>query len=343
MRRLLNTLYITREDAFLSLDGENIVVKADSSEIARFPFHNLDSVISFSYKGATPSLMGKCVEKGITLSFCTPQGKFLARCDGRSKGNVLLRREQYRIADDEQRSLDLANMFIFGKVFNARWVIERAKRDHPLRIDENQFDIVSDHMKRALCKVRQSHSLDNLRGIEGELAAEYFKVFDQMILREKDVFFFVERNRRPPRDACNALLSYVYMLLTSMCSNALEAVGLDSYVGFLHRDRPGRTSLALDLMEELRPCMGDRFVLTLINNRVVQSSDFEFDETGSVKIKDIARREILRTWQEKKKEEITHPFLKEKVEWGLVPYIQAQLLARCIRGENEKYPPFLWK
>lgn len=343
MRQLLNTLYITKEDAFLTLDGENVVVKSDAKEIARFPLHPLDGIITFSYAGASPALMGKCAENGIALSFCTPYGRFLARCDGRSRGNVLLRREQYRIADDEQRSAQIAGMFLFGKIYNARWMIERVKRDHALRVDVDKLEQASARLNQTLQTIREITSLDSLRGAEGDAASAYFDVFDQMILRDKETFFFRERNRRPPKDACNALLSFVYMLLTNMCTNALEAVGLDSYVGFMHRDRPGRTSLALDLMEELRPCMADRFVLTLINNRMVSPDDFSCSESGAVMLSDHAWKTVLRAWQEKKQESIRHPFLKEKIPWGLVPFVQAQLLSRYIRGDLEDYPPFLWK
>ncbi len=343
MRKLLNTLYITKEDAFLALDGENVVVKIDTNEIARFPLHPIESIISFSYMGASPALMGKCVENGITLSFCTPYGKFLARCDGRCKGNVLLRREQYRIADNSERCGKIVSMMLFGKIFNARWVLERARRDHALRIDADMLEEASSHLYQSLLTLRELTDINSLRGIEGEAAATYFGVFDQMILRDKDVFFFHDRSRRPPKDAVNALLSFVYMLLTGMCANAAEAVGLDSYVGFLHRDRPGRTSLALDLMEELRPCMADRFVLTLINNRVVSPENFVFTESGAVMLTDSARKSLLNAWQNKKQETIQHPFLKEKIPWGLVPFVQAQLLSRHIRGDLEEYPPFLWK
>ncbi len=343
MRKLLNTLYITREDAFLTLDGENVVVKADAKEIARFPLHPIESIVTFSYMGASPALMGKCAENGIALSFCTPHGRFLARCDGRSRGNVLLRREQYRIADDPDRCGPIVSMMLFGKIFNARWVLERIKRDHALRVDTDKLEQASAHLQQSLLALRELTDVDSLRGIEGEAAAAYFNVFDQMLLRDKQVFCFHERSRRPPKDPVNALLSFVYMLLTGMCANAAEAVGLDSYVGFLHRDRPGRASLALDLMEELRPCMADRFVLTLINNRIVSPKDFIYTESGAVLLTDTARKVLLKAWQEKKQEVMQHPFLREKIPWGLVPFVQAQLLARYIRGDLEAYPPFLWK
>lgn len=343
MRKLLNTLYVTKDTAFLTLDGENVVVKVEAEEIARFPLHPLEGIISFSYMGASPALMGKCAERGISLSFCTPYGKFLARSEGKNRGNVLLRREQYRIADDPKRSADIARMMLTGKIYNARWVIERKKRDHAMRVDVTLLDTAISELKNSISAVQNADDLDSLRGIEGNAASAYFGVFDQMILRDKDTFFFRERSRRPPKDACNAILSFVYMLLTSMCVNAAETVGLDSYVGFLHRDKPGRTSLALDLMEELRPCMGDRFVLTLINNRIIQPADIERSENGAFNLTESGRKSVLQAWQEKKQEMIIHPYLGEKIPWGLVPFVQAQLLSRFIRGDLDAYPPFLWK
>ncbi len=343
MRKLLNTLYITMKDAFLALDGENVVVKTNTKEIARFPLHTIENIITFSYIGASPALMGKCADKGIALSFCTPSGKFLARCNGKSRGNVLLRREQYRIADDPERCGQIVSTMLFGKIFNARWVLERAKRDHALRVDVDKLAKSSAHLYQSLLVLKESKDVNLLRGIEGDAAATYFDVFDQMILRDKDVFFFRGRSRRPPKDAVNALLSFVYTLLTGMCTNAAESVGLDSYVGFLHRDRPGRTSLSLDMMEELRPCMADRFVLTLINNRIVSPQDFIFTESGAVILSETARKTVLKAWQDKKQETIRHPFLKKSIQWGLVPFVQAQLLSRYIRNDLEAYPPFLWK
>lgn len=339
----MNTLYVTSEDAALALDGDNIVIKRSGEVAGRFPLHLFDTIISFSYFGATPALMGKCAETGIGLSFCKPNGRFLATVNGEANGNVLLRREQYRIADDGMRSVLISRMMIFGKLYNARWVLERTIRDHSLRVDSDKINETIDELKNAMAEVRDTIEAESLRGIEGKCAQAYFSVFNEMILRDKDAFAYKGRTRRPPQDRCNALLSFVYMLLTSMCRSALDAVGLDSYVGFLHTDRPGRASLALDLVEELRPCMGDRFVLTLINNRVVSPNDFVFTDTGAVEIKDNARKAILTAWQNKKKEEIVHPFLKEKLPWGLVPYVQAQMLARYIRGDLDGYPPFLWK
>lgn len=343
MKYLLNTLFVTSEDIYLSLDGENVVANRDKREVARYPLHTLSGIISFSYPGASPALMGACAQRDVSLAFCTPRGRFLARVTGESSGNVLLRRAQYRAADDPGPCCRIARSMIFGKVYNARWSIERTRRDHGLRLDAAALTAVSAQLKELLPQIIEETSLDSLRGLEGAGATLYFSVFDQLILGEKPLFSFQSRNRRPPLDPVNAMLSFAYSLLTHDCASALESVGLDAYVGFLHRDRPGRTSLALDLMEELRPCMANRFVLTLINNRVVGKSEFEFRENGTVFLNDAGRRSFLKHWQERKREQLTHPYLQEKLPWGLIPYTQALLLARCLRGDLDAYPPFLWK
>lgn len=343
MKHLLNTLYVTSEDAYLSLDGENVVVNQNQEVTARFPLHALESIISFSYAGASPALMGGCVQRGINLVFCSPRGRFLARCCGESNGNVLLRRQQYRIADDPEQNIKIARNMIFGKVYNARWSVERTRRDHKLRVDEAALASASKQMQDYLPCILESDVPDTLRGLEGVAANAYFSVLDQLILNNKEDFFFRSRSRRPPLDNMNAMLSFAYSLLGNDCASALESVGLDSYVGFLHTDRPGRASLSLDLMEELRPCIADRFVLTLINNRKIHGKDFLHQENGAVLMTDEARKVFLRAWQEHKKEQITHPYLKEKMPWGLVPYVQAQLLSRYLRGDLDEYPPFLWK
>ena len=343
MKQLLNTLFVTSEDIYLSLDGENVVASRGQQEVARYPLYTLAGILSFSYSGASPALMGACAKRDVALAFCSPRGRFLARIAGESSGNVLLRRTQYRLADDPGPCCRMARSMIFGKIFNARGSIERTRRDHGLRVDADALAQASSQLKELLAQISVETSLDSIRGLEGSGATVYFRVFDQMILGEKSLFFFHSRSRRPPLDPVNALLSFAYGLLTYDCSSALESVGLDSYVGFLHRDRPGRISLALDLMEELRPCMADRFVLTLINNRVVGRSDFDFRENGSVLLSDSGRKKFFKHWQERKKETLTHPYLQEKVPWGLIPYVQALLLARCLRGDLDGYPPFLWK
>ena len=343
MKKLLNTLYVTSPDTYLSLDGENIVVQKSNAELARIPLHNLESIVAFGYTGASPALMGACAKKSIGLSFMTQSGKFLARIVGEKHGNVTLRKSQYRISDSDEQSTRIARNFIVGKIFNARWVIERATRDYTLRLDVDKLKRASQYMAKSIENIVTCEYLEYLRGYEGEAASQYFSIFDDLILQQKENFFFKKRNKRPPLDNVNAMLSFVYTLLAHDTAGALESVGLDAYVGFLHRDRPGRISLALDLMEELRPVYADRFVLSLINKRIVNASGFTQKENGAVVMDDETRKSILSSWQAKKQEKITHPFLEEKLEWGLVPYVQAMLLARYIRGDLDEYPPFLWK
>lgn len=343
MKQLLNTLFVTTENAYLSLDGENIVINKAKEEIGRYPLHILSGIISFSYSGASPALMGACAKRNILLTFCTPRGKFLARVCGESQGNVLLRRTQYRIADDPNQSCRAAVGFIFGKVYNSRWCIERTLRDHKMRVDEVMLKSASEQLKNSLSLIAAETSLDSLRGTEGACSSAYFNVFDEMILNRKESFNFNGRSRRPPLDRVNALLSFAYSLLANDCASALESVGLDSYVGFMHQDRPGRSSLALDLMEELRPCFADRFVLTLINNRIISPDDFEIQQSGAVFLTESGRKTFLSHWQQKKQETITHPYLNEKIQWGLVPFVQALLLSRYLRDDIDAYPPFLWK
>mgnify|MGYP000563788272 CR=1 FL=1 len=343
MKQLLNTLFVTSEDIYLSLEGENVLANRDKTVVARYPLHTLQAIVSFSYAGASPALMGKCAEAGIGLAFCSPHGRFLARTCGESSGNVLLRREQYRIADDPARSCEIARTMIFGKLSNGAASIQRTLRDHAPRVADCGLEKAAANLRAMLPQVLAAADLDSLRGIEGAAATAYFDVLDHMLLSRKEAFFFHGRSRRPPLDRVNAMLSFAYSLLAHDCASALESVGLDSYVGFLHRDRPGRQSLALDLMEELRPCLADRFVLTLINNRVVHRDDFQFRENGAVYLTDSGRKVFLTHWQERKKAELTHPYLGEKIPWGLVPYVQALLLARTLRDDLEEYPPFLWK
>lgn len=343
MRQLLNTLFITSPDIYLSLDGENVVANREKEVLARYPLHTLTSILSFAYPGASPALMGACAKRNISLAFCTPRGRFLARVCGESSGNVLLRRAQYRMADEPEASCRIARNMIFGKIHNARWSIARTKRDHALRVDVPRLNLAIDQLKALLPQVLTQVDLDALRGLEGAGATIYFGIFPHLILGDSALFTFSGRNRRPPLDPVNALLSFAYSLLASDCASALEGVGLDSYVGFLHRDRPGRTSLALDLMEELRPCMADRFVLTCINNRMFQSKDFVFQESGAVLLSEDARRAFLQRWQERKRDVITHPYLEEKIPWGLVPWVQALLLSRFLRDDLDAYPPFLWR
>lgn len=287
--------------------------------------------------------MGACAERNIGMSFFSPRGKFLARVMGKEYGNVLLRKEQYRISDDESRSISYARNMIVGKVFNCRWSIERTLRDHAHRVDAKKLKNVSNALYDTLPKIDAAPALSELRGIEGKAAEQYFSVFNDMILNQKDDFEFTKRNRRPPLDNINAILSFAYTVLAGDCANALSSVGLDSYVGFMHGDRPGRMSLALDLMEELRPVLADRFILTLINTKAIQAVHFERQKDQAVLLNDDGRKIFFNAWQKRKRETIKHPYLKEKIEWGLVPYAQALLLARTIRGDLDEYPPFFWK
>lgn len=297
----------------------------------------------FSYKGASPALMGACAERKIGLSFFSPNGKFLAGVHGKEYGNVLLRKQQYRISDDKEQGVQYAKNMMIGKVYNSRWTLERTARDHKERVDYESIRKISAELQEGLLKIRTVDNIDQLRGIEGELASRYFSVFDELILNQKDDFIFQTRNRRPPMDRVNALLSFAYAVVERECANALRSVGLDPFVGFMHTDRPGRESMALDIMEEFRSILCDRFVLTLINTKTVRKDSFMKGDDGAVLLNDKGRKIFFNNWQNRKRELITHPFLKEKMEWGLVPYIQALLLARTIRGDIEEYPPFLWK
>lgn len=343
MRKLLNTLYITSPDVYLSLSGQAIELKQKDKNKQLIPMHNIEQIITTGYAGVTPALMEKCVSENIDLVFMNPYGKFMARVEGEINGNVLLRKEQYRISDDPTRSLEIAKNMIIGKIYNSRQVILRTLRDHEHRINRPLLEQKADFLNNSLQKCESVKNADSLRGIEGEAASVYFSIFNEMILQQKDVFYFKERSKRPPLDYTNALLSYSYSLCTSMCVSALKTVGLDPYIGFLHTDRPGRASLALDLIEEFRAWFCDRFVLSLINKRVVQPDDFEIRENGAVLLNEKGRRIVLEFWQKRKLEEIKHPFLEEKIEWGLLPYTQALLLSRYIRGDIDAYPPFFWR
>lgn len=343
MKKLLNTLYITTENAYLALDGENVVVQSDGNTLGRMPLHMIDGIMAFGYIGASPALMGKCADMNKSLVFFKPSGRFLAKVTGKSYGNILLRREQYRVCDDAERSLAIAKNIISAKLANSSAVLSRAVRDHALRINTKKFERVNTALQKGKVEAYHTSSADTLRGVEGECASLYFSVFDEMILQQKDDFFYQGRSRRPPMDNVNAMLSFSYSLLTSMCVGALEAVGLDAYAGVYHTERPGRCSLALDLLEEFRAPFADRFVLTSINKKSICGKDFLEKESGGVLLTDEGRKKFLSLWQQKKKEEIMHPFLQEKVQWGLLPYVQAMLLAKYIRGDLDEYVPFLWR
>lgn len=343
MKKLLNTLYITNPDYYLSLEGETVTVLSDKKKIGKIPLHNLESIITCGYMGASPALMGKCAQEGISIIFLSRNGKFLARIVGEQYGNVILRKTQYRVSECEEESLKLAKCFIMSKLYNSRWILERAIRDHKLRVDTGALKSASLTLKNSLNSSYECKSMGSLRGIEGEAASIYFGVFNELILQQEEDFSFESRSRRPPLDRVNALLSFAYVLLTSMCTSALESVGLDPYVGFMHTIRPGRKSLALDLVEELRSVFADRFVITLINKKLILSKHFIEQEDGAVLLNDEGKKIFFKYWQQKKLEVIEHPYLKEKVEWGMVPYVQALLLSRYLRGDLDSYPAFFWK
>lgn len=340
MRKLLNTLYVTTPESYLLRDGENVVVKVDGEERFRIPVHNLENIVCMGYMGASPQLMRLCTDNNVGLSFLTPSGKFLARVSGRVRGNVLLRRTQYRVADRAEEALDIARCFIIGKIVNCRTVLGRSLRDHGDVVRGRTIRTADALLIENLQSIDECTNADSLRGIEGNCAKFYFRALDELILKQKDDFFITDRNRRPPLDNMNALLSFLYTLLAHDVESALETVGLDPYVGFFHTDRPGRPGLALDLMEELRPFLADRLALNLINLKQVKGSDFVRKENGGVFMTDAGRKEILGAWQKRKQDQITHPYLNEKVPIGLLPYVQAMLLARYLRGDIDGYPPF---
>ncbi|MFZ3373531.1 MAG: type I-C CRISPR-associated endonuclease Cas1c [Desulfitobacteriaceae bacterium] len=343
MRKLLNTLYVTMPNAYLACDGENVLIKIENEIKFRLPVHNLEGIVCFGFAGASPGLMHLCCERGVLLSFFTEYGKFMGRITGKISGNILLRRNQYRWTENDLISVRLAKRFITAKIINSRAVLHRAVRDHPNAVDNKLLISIMKSMADMARQLDKAEDLNVIRGFEGQAASLYFSGFNQLILNQKDDFCMTGRNRRPPLDRINALLSFLYTLLTHEVVAALESIGLDPQAGFLHRDRPGRPSLALDVMEELRPHFADRLAVTLINRNQIDSNGFVIKENGAVVMDDKTRKEVLIAWQKRKQEEIMHPYLEEKVSLGLVPYIQAMLLARHIRGDLEDYPPFFWK
>lgn len=341
MKKLLNTLYITTPGAYLSLKGETVCVKIEKQTKLRLPLHTIQGIVCLGATACSPSLLGKCSKLQIGISFLSLYGKFLARVHGPVYGNVLLRREHYRRADDLVESAKIAQSVVAAKIANCRKVLQRTAREQEDLSDALQKSIYN--LGQSLMTLQDPQSLDTVRGIEGDSARLYFSVFDHLIIQQKNDFSFQGRNRRPPLDAVNALLSFIYTLLTHDVISALESVGLDPYVGFLHRDRPGRPSLALDLMEEFRPILADRLALSLINRKQVSKKGFIKTESGAVKMDDTTRKTVLTSYQKRKMEEIIHPFINEKIEFGLVPFVQAQLLSRYIRGDISDYPPFIWR
>jgi CRISPR-associated protein Cas1 len=340
MRKLLNTLYVTTPEAYLTKDGLNVVVSVDKEERFRIPILNVESIVTFGYMGASPGLMKLCMDNNVSLSFMTPQGRFIGRVQGATRGNVLLRKKQYALSEDENVALHLAKLFIAGKVFNTRGILQRYIRDNGADEDVEYVIKQLDWRKKS---IMSAENMEILRGEEGSAANTYFDVFSHLILNQKEDFPFNGRSRRPPKDEVNAMLSFVYTLIANDVAAALETVGLDPYVGFMHALRPGRTSLALDMMEELRAYLGDRLVLSMINRKQVTKKDFIRQNDESFVMTDECRKTLLTTWQQRKKEMIEHPYLKEKIPIGLLPYAQAMLLARFLREDLDDYPVFLMR
>jgi CRISP-associated protein Cas1 len=343
VKKLLNTLYVTTQGSYLAREGETVVVRHEQENRLRVPIHALAGIVCFGQVSCSPPLMGLCAEKNVALSFLTEHGRFLARVQGPVNGNVLLRREQYRKSDEEQAAASIARAAVMAKVANCRTVVLRGARERTDGDGVGALDKAAVRLARVLTSLEKASTVDGVRGFEGEAASVYFGVFDHLITASKEAFFFRERNRRPPLDNINALLSFLYTLLVHDIEGALEAVGLDPAVGFLHRDRPGRPGLALDLMEELRPVLADRLTLSLVNRRQVQMDGFRRTESGAVVMDDPTRKEVLVAWQKRKQEEIQHPFLGERIELGLLPHVQALLLARYIRGDLDGYPAYFWR
>ncbi|WP_289019950.1 type I-C CRISPR-associated endonuclease Cas1c [Desulfobacter postgatei] len=343
MKQHLNTLFVTTQGAYLGKDGETVAVKIEQKTVLRIPIHTLDGIVCFGSVGCSPYLMGFCAENNVAISFLTEYGKFLAMVKGPVSGNVLLRRKQFRMADKPEVSAQVAGFILTGKMANCRTVLERCLRDHSEKIDQPSVKKVSERLSMYIRKELQKDDLDTLRGIEGDAAHQYFSVFDEMIFQQQDAFAFSGRNRRPPTDRVNCLLSFVYTLLVHDVRSALESVGLDPAVGFLHRDRPGRPGLALDMMEEFRPFLADRLVLSMINRGQVRPEGFTIKESGAVHMDEDTRKTVLTTYQKRKQESLVHPFLNEKIQIGTLFFIQALLMARFIRGDLDGYPPFIWK
>lgn len=340
MIKLLNTLYVTKEDYYLRKEGLNVVVTLDGKSVARYPIHILKQIVCFNYMGVSPELMKMCMEEHVPISFFTPYGRFCGRVIGSSYGNIYSRKRQYQLADSEE-SLDFVKSIIYAKAYNSRKVLIRGKLDHKDKVDTKKMDEVIDSIKDLMLQTKAAPNKDSVRGCEGVIAQKYFSALDELILKNRDDFYFVERSKRPPRDRFNALLSFMYAMLTNDISAALEGIGIDSYAGFFHTDRPGRVSMALDIIEEMRAFLVDRFCLSLVNLGRIGKNDFEVKENGACLLTDKGRDTVLTHWNKRQQEEIRHPFLGEKIKLGLLPHVQAKLLNSYIRGDIPAYPPFM--
>jgi CRISPR-associated protein Cas1 len=343
MRKLLNTLHIMTQGAYLHRDGETIAVRIGDEFKLRVPVHTLEGLVCWGRVTCSPPVLGLCCESGVGLSFLSEQGKFIARVTGPVSGNVLLRREQYRKSDGGENALPIVRAIVAAKIANSRVVLLRAAREIVDEAREKELREAGNRLSWAGLEASRAPSIDEARGHEGMAGQTYFSVFNHIVSGDREAFQFAGRSRRPPLDRVNALLSFVYALLRHDIESALETVGLDPAIGFLHTDRPGRPSLALDLMEELRAPLADRLVLTLINRRQVQPTGFTEQDGGGIAMDDATRKQVIAAWQTRKQDEIEHPFLEERIPLGLVPYVQALLLARHLRGGLDAYPAFFWR
>lgn len=342
MKKLLNTLYVTNPDAYLKREGLNIVISVDNKRIGRYPIHILRQVICFNYMGISPALMKLCMENNVSVTFYDPFGRFCGRVVGKSYGNIYTRKKQYKLSESIE-SIDFVKNIIYAKAYNCRKLLIRGKLDHKDKIDLPRIEKVINRIKELMLQIPLAKTKDEIRGIEGKIASEYFSVFDELIIKNREKFYFNGRNKRPPLDMVNAMLSFLYSILTNEIASALEGVGIDSYAGFFHTDRPGRVSMALDIIEEMRAFMVDKFVLSLINLNRIDETKFEIKENGATLLNDKGRNLILSYWNERSHEEIYHPFLEEKIQIGLLAHVQAQLLNSYIRGDIEAYPPYMRK
>jgi len=343
MRKLLNTLYVSSQGSYLHREGETVVVEREKQQVLQLPIHTIGSIVCFGNVLCSPFLLGFCAERDVSVSFLSEHGRFLASVRGPISGNVLLRRQQYRMADDERLTQEIASNVVSGKLANCRVVINRTIRDHASRINTDVLKKSSEKISRTIERIPRMHSTDEVRGLEGQAAAEYFSIFDHFIIDQKEDFTFAERSRRPPLDEVNALLSFMYTLLAHDVRSSLETVGLDPAVGFLHRDRPGRPGLALDIMEEFRPVIADRLVLSLINRKQIKKNGFTKAASGAVIMDDDTRKTVLTEYQNRKQDEVFHPYIEETIPIGLLFFVQANLMARYIRGDIDGYPPFFWR
>ena len=340
MKKLLNSLYILDETAWLTLDGENIVCKCDDKEKFRLPFSNIEDIYCFSYLGCSPGLMGKCADLGINISFISPQGRFLARVQGKTKGNIFLRKAQFE--KFAKPDIMLPRNTVAAKLSNTSYLIKRSMRDNPHLDNDGELSRCIEYLESGIEHVYEMNDIETIMGVEGNCAKAYFNIFDSLVLHQKEDFRIVGRTKRPPLDPINAMLSFLYTIMTSSFTSALESVGLDSSYGFYHALRSGRSSLACDMVEETR-CIAERLVLTLINLRKINIKDFERQESGAIYLSKEGKKKVLSAWQEKKRSVIIHPYLNEKIQLGMLPFVQSSLLAKYIRGEIDEYPCYLLK